>query len=343
MTTTADDTDIDLYRQAGKSKNTHDTYLKAVNHFRDIWGGLLPASPKVVAKYLAAQAGSVKVSTMRVRLAGLSKWHTSQGFFDPTKAEVVKDVMKGIARVHQTEPEQAHALTFNHLKAICDRLEADKKAAIGREDQIGIMRTHRDLALLLCGFWQGFRSDELTRIRIEQVRFVTSGAMTIFLPFSKTDTAGKGHTYTLPALRLYCPVTALRHWIELAGLARGPAFRKIDRWGNVSASGLNKRSVETVLNRVSKELFPGEPSFTTHSLRRGFAHWAVENGWDTKTLMQHVGWRSEGNAMRYMPVRKDYGALTCQTEDKAIALDVGISGADGQTFVASHQQIDENP
>ena len=43
-------------------------------------------------------------------------------------------------------------------------------------------------------------------------------------------------------------------------------------------------------------------TFSTHSMRRGFANWASENGWDIKQLMDYVGWRDIKSAIRYVDV-----------------------------------------
>ncbi|VAW57031.1 hypothetical protein MNBD_GAMMA07-1469 [hydrothermal vent metagenome] len=32
-------------------------------------------------------------------------------------------------------------------------------------------------------------------------------------------------------------------------------------------------------------------SFSSHSLRRGFATWASAHHWDMKSLMEYVGWK----------------------------------------------------
>ena len=37
-----------------------------------------------------------------------------------------------------------------------------------------------------------------------------------------------------------------------------------------------------------------------HSLRRGFATWASGHDWDVKDLMEYVGWKDAGAAMRYI-------------------------------------------
>ena len=39
---------------------------------------------------------------------------------------------------------------------------------------------------------------------------------------------------------------------------------------------------------------------SSHSLRRGFASWANDQGWDMKALMEYVGWRDVHSAMRYI-------------------------------------------
>ncbi|WP_229262151.1 tyrosine-type recombinase/integrase [Duganella guangzhouensis] len=40
--------------------------------------------------------------------------------------------------------------------------------------------------------------------------------------------------------------------------------------------------------------------YSGHSLRRGFANWAAADGWDTKSMMEYVGWKSIQSAMRYI-------------------------------------------
>lgn len=41
-------------------------------------------------------------------------------------------------------------------------------------------------------------------------------------------------------------------------------------------------------------------SYSSHSLRRGFASWANANEWDLKSLMQYVGWKDTKSALRYI-------------------------------------------
>lgn len=329
----------DRYREAGRSKNTHDAYLNAVNHYRDSWGGLLPASPGAVASYLTEHASQLKVSTLRLRLAGLSKWHVSQGFSDPTKAAQVQDVMRGIARIHNVASSQATPLEYRHLTVMCNALEEKKRLAIhAGAGSAELLSIHRNLALLLLGFWQAFRSDELSRVRAQDISFDGRTGMTVYIPSSKTDVELAGRTVHQPFLKLYCPVEAVRAWLDLSGITRGPIFRKVERSGALATRGLHKRSIELIIREVASGLFPDEPHFTAHSLRRGFAHWAIDHNWDEKTVMDHVGWKSVESARRYMPTRKNYGDLHMEPPAGLLDLDSrSIAGAGKETLLGEYQ------
>ncbi|WP_282876955.1 hypothetical protein [Pseudomonas peli] len=47
-----------------------------------------------------------------------------------------------------------------------------------------------------------------------------------------------------------CPVTAYLQWLEVAGIAHGPVFRKLDRWGHLGDSALNSNSLVGLLRRM---------------------------------------------------------------------------------------------
>lgn len=48
------------------------------------------------------------------------------------------------------------------------------------EDLAGYLRCRRDTALLLIGFWRGFRSDELCRLQVEHIQAEAGAGMTLF-------------------------------------------------------------------------------------------------------------------------------------------------------------------
>ncbi|MFX5506231.1 Tn3 family resolvase, partial [Acinetobacter baumannii] len=71
----------------------------------------------------------------------------------------------------------------------------------------------RNKALVLIGFWRGFRSDELSRLQIEHSPVEPGRGMTIVLPRTKTDRNHVGTTHKAPALSRLCPVAAYEAWL----------------------------------------------------------------------------------------------------------------------------------
>ena len=85
---------IDRYVRAATRDNTRRSYRSAVEHFEVTWGGFLPATADSVARYLADHAERLSAATLKQRLAALARWHRDQGFPDPTKAPLVRTVLK---------------------------------------------------------------------------------------------------------------------------------------------------------------------------------------------------------------------------------------------------------
>lgn len=292
--------DVDRYLEAATRDNTRRSYRAAVEHFEVAWGGFLPATSESVARYLACYAGQLSVNTLKSRLSGLAQWHSSQGFADPTRAPVVRKVLKGIRALHPAQEKQAEPLQLLDLERVVARLNAGALEAQARGDQPGVLRCRRDAALILLGFWRGFRSDELCRLQVQDVKAIAGAGISLYLPRSKSDRDNAGRTYQTPALQRLCPVQAYIDWVNCAALVRGPVFRGVDRWGNLSEEGLHANSVIPLLRHALARAGIAAEPYTSHSLRRGFASWAHHNGWDLKSLMAYVGWRDMKSAMRYI-------------------------------------------
>ena len=66
-------------------------------------------------------------------------------------------------------------------------------------------------------------------------------------------------------------------------------------------NALNPSSITLLLRTVFKEAsLIDSDKYSSHSLRRGFATWANDSGWDVKSLMEYVGWKDIKSAMRYI-------------------------------------------
>ncbi|WP_338483184.1 hypothetical protein [Pseudomonas trivialis] len=218
--------DMERYLNAATRDNTRRSYRAAIEHFEVNWGGFLPATSDSVARYLVAHAGVLAVNTLKLRLSALAQWHTSQGFPDPTKAPVVRKVLKGIRAVHPARERQAEPLQLIHLEQVVASLQAEAQQASNQQDQPRLLRARRDTALILLGFWRGFRSDELCRLQIEHVQATPGAGISLYLPRSKSDRDNLGKTYQTPALLRLCPVQALQRMAQRLGPGTRPGVSR---------------------------------------------------------------------------------------------------------------------
>ena len=139
---------VEHFIRESLSENTRQAYRSDLAHFME-WGGVLPASPELVAQYLADHAEVLAPASLARRVATLSKVHAANSWENPCRAEVVRATMRGIKRVKGTAQDQAKPLLREDLFLILDILGEDTRAI-------------RDRALLLIGWAGGFRSSELT-------------------------------------------------------------------------------------------------------------------------------------------------------------------------------------
>lgn len=289
------------YIEAAERDNTRKSYASAIRHFEIEWKGLLPSTADAVSRYLADHAPTLAINTLRQRLAALSRWHTDQGFADPTKSPLVRQVLKGIRSVHAVPEKRARPLELTVLQQVDQWLDTAINNARQSRDRPALLRLTRDRSLMLLGFWRGFRADELVNLRIENIEVIAGQGMACYLGRSKGDRQLQGRVFRCPALSRLCPVTAFNAWIDLAGLTEGPVFRKIDRWSHVADDCLHANSLIPLLRSLFAEAGVESPEeYSSHSMRRGFAGWARASGWDIKELMEYVGWKDVKSAMRYL-------------------------------------------
>ncbi|WCX10396.1 site-specific integrase [Pseudomonas aeruginosa] len=315
--------DVGRYLQAGTRENTRRSYQSAVEHFEVAWGGFLPATSDSIVRYLVDYADTLSSSTLKQRLAALAQWHITQGFPDPTKSPTVRQVLKGIRTLHPAQTKQAAPLQLQHLDQAVQWLHQEAEQARLSGNLAGLLRSRRDAALLLIGFWRGFRSDELCRLQVEHIQAEAGAGMRLFLPQSKGDRESLGTTHYVPALKSLCPVQAYLDWISTAGITCGAVFCRLDRWGHLSDQALHPGSMISLLRSILQRAGISAELYTSHSLRRGFATWATANGWDLKALMTYVGWKDIKSAMRYIDPAISFGGLAAKS---ALELDAGPLG-----------------
>ena len=200
-------------------------------------GGSIPASPAVLAEYLASSAEKLSVATLERRLTAIHKAHLEKNLESPAQSEIVKRVMQGIRRTLGTKQRQVTPL-----------VKDDLLAALVMVNQQSPVKAARDRALLLVGFASAMRRSELVAVKVEHITHLPT-SMEIFLPCSKTDQDRNGRTVFIPHANdeSWCPVKALTEWLAISGIEEGYVFRAVTRHDRVARLGLSAQSVALVV------------------------------------------------------------------------------------------------
>ncbi|MEL4073552.1 tyrosine-type recombinase/integrase, partial [Ochrobactrum sp. GPK 3] len=134
----------------------------------------------------------------------------------------------------------------------------------------------RGRAMLMVAFASGGRRrSEVAGLRVEQL--VKQAPVTdvdgpplpslgIHLGRTKTSGADQGEIVYLTGR----PVEALTRWLETARIDKGSVFRKVDRWGNVSARALEPSAVNRIVKQRAQMAGLDATEFSAHGLRSGY-------------------------------------------------------------------------
>jgi site-specific recombinase XerD len=248
----------------------------------------LPAAPETVAAFLAAEADTgAKPSTITRRSAAIRYAHALAGHEPPTAAEAVKTTMRGIRRTHRTAPAQKAPATAERIAMMIAAIPVDT------------LRGKRDRALILLGFAGAFRRSELVALRVEDITETPDG-LRVTIRRSKTDQEGQGHEIAVPRGARLRPVEALRAWLDAAGVAEGPVFRRLVKGGRATADALSAESVADIVKRHAAVAGLDPEQFAGHSLRAGFLTSGAEAGASIFKLMEVSRHRSVDTLRGYV-------------------------------------------
>ena len=251
----------------------------------------LPAEPMTVCSYLAelAAAGN-KANTLSVKVCAIRMAHLTAKQPDPTASQEVKLTMKGIRRRIGAKVNHDKPITLDLLKKVVDTFPDD-------------MAGRRNKAMTLIGYAGAFRRSELVSLKVDDLHFEENGTLTITIPRSKTDQEGNGMTKTIPSLgdAQYDPITALREWLDAAGITKGHIFRKVSWNGGVGKDGLDKtgQSISKILKGAMLKLGINSDGYAGHSLRAGFVTSALLNHASIPEVMAQTGQTDPRTTMMY--------------------------------------------
>ena len=287
---------VTSYTQAAQSASTRRSYAQDVRHFNA--NAKIPATPGMVAEYLAKFAGVLSVATLQHRLIAIHQAHTEKGFDSPVKDRLVKRTMQGIRRTFGVAQRRVHALVKDDLIELLVMVNQQKP-----------LKAARDKAVLLLGFAGAFRRSELVALRMEDITPHAHG-IELLIRRSKTDQEGEGRTVFVPLAKSEdrCPVKALDRWLELAGIGEGPLFRPVNRHDRVVKDlALTPQSVALIVKSAIGKAKGADAAsrVSGHSLRAGFVTEAATVGLQTSAIMGQTGHKSLEMVYRYVrPVQK---------------------------------------
>jgi site-specific recombinase XerD len=267
-----------------KSANTLRAYQSDYNDFSLFCSKngfqAMPTQPKILALYITHLSSYSKYSTLKRRLASISILHKTKGYYIDTKHPIIMENLMGIKRTNGSNQKGKKPLLINDLKLLIEALHQSKE----KDD-----RKIRDKALVLIGFSGGFRRSELVDIEYEDIEFVSEGVK-IFVKRSKTDQSGEGMTKAIPYFdnENFCPVKALKKWIEEADLKEGKIFN------------ISDKSVALIIKKYSNYAGLDAHRYSGHSLRSGFATSTAESGAEERNIMAMTGHKSTEMVRRYI-------------------------------------------
>ena len=172
----------------------------------------------------------------------------------------------------------------------------------------------RDKALILVGFYSFCRRSEVLNLHYKDLN-ISEESIILTIPYSKTDQFGQGRQVVLPIKNdNYCPVSALKKWLEVAQIQSGPLFYKIiksntkDDFKRIDKYTLNDKNKKVSLSDTSFNLILKRRAFNAgynmelisgHSLRRGAITEAKRIGVSIKDIQTASGHKSPTMVLKY--------------------------------------------
>ena len=248
----------------------------------------MPTEPKILSLYLTHLSANSKFSTLKRRIASISVIHKMKGHYLDTKHPIIMENLHGIKRVKGSHQKAKKPILINDLKLIINVID-QYSSYCGLHELEGNSKLIRDKAIILVGFSGGFRRSELVNVNYDDIEFVSEGVK-IFIKKSKTDQSGEGMIKAIPYFdnKSFCPVLALKHWIDNSEIKSGKLF------------DISDKSVALIIKKYASLSGLDPNKYSGHSLRSGFATSTAESGAEERNIMAMTGHKTTQMIRRYI-------------------------------------------
>ena len=239
----------------------------------------LPAKPEIFIVYLQTMIDrGLAMNTIRRRIAAIRYYHFENNQVSPTDNVLSQKMIRATTRQVGNYVTQKQALIAQDLKKVIDHLDSSHLTGL------------RDRSMLLLGFAGAFRRSEVVGLRYENLFFMGDN-LRIHLLKSKTDQEQSGLDKPILAEvnSPYCPVNALREWLQASHIHSGYIYRRIRR-GNCLDLNIDKPlssvAYVTTLKKHCEAIGMDTTHIAGHSLRSGFVTSAALQGRDALQIAE---------------------------------------------------------
>lgn len=243
----------------------------------------LPALAYEICIYLAECYACGNVRLLDSKVLAIGRWHTENGFPDPTESRSVIHLTKAIktaasekaSKVLQAPP------TITDVKRITDALllrltPSDSTSSTPTSTQKVACRNR---AIWLIGFWFGLTTSEVCRLRKRDVHLDQTS-----LSISKKwlDDDQLKLSFRLPRLPILCPVSALEAWLRISDNSVEYLFPST--CGRSVGGAISSRSVHADVRKMMA-------SIPDLSVNTGVQHYSLyffltANGWTRSKILE---------------------------------------------------------
>jgi integrase len=293
----------------------------------------VPVPAPVVVTYLCHRWDSGrKMNTIDADLSSISYWHTAQGLDSPLRDRAVRDAFAGLKRKTaeairggdaSRAPVRADAAVADVVRRMVRAIDAqaepehvaksrtmDAQAQAKWEEMHRAMETQaakvraidayhetlrlRDRAMLLLGFAMGARRGEIAALHVNHIEWHPQG---IIVSVWAGKTGDRRSEITFNGDPSMCAITAIRQWMEHAGITSGALFRQIvitprgERKALIREAAITGQAVNRVFAKWASAADLPSGRWTAHALRAGFIVQAVIDNVPESQIRAQTGHR----------------------------------------------------
>ena len=250
----------------------------------------LPASPTIIAMYVAELSKQYSASFIRRNVVSISSVHRLNYHADPTKGPEVNLAVRRMHRQIGRHCSQAHAINKDLLHKMLNATEDN-------------LRGIRDRALLQVAYDSLCRRSEIIALRYEDLVVTHSNdngnvSARILLRRSKTDQEAQGKWLHVRQETWL----AIQSWINASKINTGLLFRGVNR-GYKITNALGDGQIGRIYKRLARTAGLDEKlaqHISGHSMRVGAAQDLLLSGASLPIIMARGRWTKPDTVMRYV-------------------------------------------